>query len=75
MSTSSAFYKFECIISIDPVTVKLHCGYFEKYAKGDFPTEATLYKNYTDNRALDVMDTCRIKIMKKYTSRNPNPPF
>ena len=68
---SGVAFKFMVWLKPQMPYINLHC-YVIRYAKGDFPTEATLYKNYTENRALDIMDTCRFKIMKKFKWYIPN---
>jgi hypothetical protein len=57
--------KFMVWIKLQIPYVNLRC-YLIKYARGDNPDAAKLYKNYTQNKALDVMDTRRYRIVKKW---------
>lgn len=47
-----------------------------KYARGDTPTRATLFKNDSDNKMLDVVNTERYTIVwqKIFNVSPPNPP-
>jgi len=47
-----------------------------KYARGDTPTRATLFKNDSDNKMLDVINTERYTVVwqKIFTVSPPNPP-
>jgi len=47
-----------------------------KYARGDAPTRATLFKNDSDNKMLDVINTEKYTVVwqKIFTVSPPNPP-
>ena len=65
VACSGVSLKFMVWIKPQIPYVNLNC-YLIKYPRGDPPTQDKLYKNYTGNKALDVMDTRRYRIVKKW---------
>ena len=45
--------------------------YLIRHAKGDTPNQATFFKNYTGIKQLDMMDTRRYHIVKKWKIYKP----
>ena len=61
---------FEFMLFLMPIIPYFKTNlYLIRHAKGDRPTQATLYKNYTGIKQLDMMDTRRYHIMKKWKIR------